>query len=109
MEFSSDAQITKIPGLLEELFQHVLYDEEPIFVSDEATIWDVSVSTPDELPGRCSEHFGIPVSVEDFKRPLWKLLPWQRGGKTVLRVVLGAEAGTDEPQPEHLTHRIPAS
>ena len=32
----------KIPELTQEFFEHVLYDEEPLFISDEATIWDVS-------------------------------------------------------------------
>ena len=75
MEFSSDVEIAKIPGLVQELFEQVLYDEEPLFIGDEATIWDVSVSTPNELLRRCSEYYGVPVSLEDFKKPLWKLLP----------------------------------
>jgi len=75
MEFSSDVEIAKIPGLVQELFEQVLYDEEPLFIGDEATIWDVSVSTPNELLRRCSDYYGVPVSLEDFKKPLWKLLP----------------------------------
>jgi len=47
----------------------VLYDEEPsAFVSDEATIWDVSMApTPDELLVRCSTYYGRPVSLEDLR------------------------------------------
>ena len=75
MEFSSDQEIRKIPDLVDEFFKHVLYDEEPLFVSDEAKIWDVSMATPEELMRRCSEYYGISVSLEDFKQPLWKLLP----------------------------------
>jgi hypothetical protein len=75
MEFSSDIEITKISGLVQELFEQVLYDEEPLFIGDEATIWDVSVSTPSELLRRCSDYYGVPVTLEDFKNPLWKLLP----------------------------------
>jgi len=74
MEFSSDQEIRKIPDLVDEFFKHVLYDEEPFFVSDEAKIWDVSMATPEELIRRCSEYYGISVSLEDFKQPLWKLL-----------------------------------
>jgi len=74
MEFSSDTEIRKIAELLDELFVHVLYDEEPLFVSDEATIWDVSMADPEELLKRMSAYYGNPVSIEDLKQPLWKLL-----------------------------------
>jgi len=74
-EFSSNERMLEISELAEELFQHVLYDEEPLFVSDEATIWDVSMAGPEEVIRRCSDYYGVPVSMEDLKQPLWKLLP----------------------------------
>jgi hypothetical protein len=42
VEFSSDVEMRKIPELAQEFFDQVLFDEESFFVSDEATIWDVS-------------------------------------------------------------------
>ncbi len=74
MEFSSDLEIQKIPGLIKELFEHVLYDEEPLFISDEATIWDVSMAVPEDLLSRVSQYYGKPLSMDDLKQPLWKLL-----------------------------------
>jgi hypothetical protein len=74
-EFSSDERIRKIPALAQEFFEHVLDGEEPFLVSDEATIWDVSMASPEELIRRCSEYAGQPVSLEDLNQPLWKLLP----------------------------------
>ncbi|MBI3658557.1 MAG: hypothetical protein HY232_19305 [Acidobacteria bacterium] len=74
MEFSSAVEIGKIPELVQEFFQHVLYGEEPVFISDEATIWDVSMSTTEELIKRCSEYYGTTISLEDFNQPLWQLL-----------------------------------
>jgi hypothetical protein len=76
VEFSSDQEIQKIPELVREFFEHVLCEEyEPIFVGDDATVWDVSMATPDELLRRCSEYYKTPVSLEDLKKPLVKLLP----------------------------------
>ncbi len=49
MEFTSQVQIQKIPNLVQEFFEHVLPDEKPLFVGDEATVFDVSMSPPDEL------------------------------------------------------------
>lgn len=74
MEFSSDAEMQKIADLKREFFEHILYDEEPVFVSDEATIWDVSMSSADDLIDRCSKYYGIPVRIEDLNQPLWELL-----------------------------------
>jgi hypothetical protein len=75
MEFSSDTKMQEIEELAQEFFEHVISDEEPIFVSDEATIWDVSMAAPEDLVKACSEYYGVPVSMEDLKRPLWELIP----------------------------------
>ena len=73
-EFSPSVEIGKIPALLNEFFEQVLHDEDPLFVSDEAKIWDVSVSTPEELLERCCEYYQVPVTLDDFGKPLWQLL-----------------------------------
>jgi hypothetical protein len=61
MEFSPDGEIEQLQDLVQELFDHVLYDEEPIFISDEATIWDVSMSSPEELIDRLSSYYGATI------------------------------------------------
>jgi hypothetical protein len=73
-EFASDAEINKMPGLVKAFIENILYDEEPVFISDEATIWDVSMSSTEVLIRRCSEHYGINLSVDDLSMPLWKLI-----------------------------------
>jgi hypothetical protein len=75
MEFASNEKTRAIPSLTEALFMHVLSDEDPIFVGDEATLLDVSMAAPNELLKRCSEYYKTPVSLEDLRRPLWQLLP----------------------------------
>ena len=74
LPFSPDVEMQKIPQLTEEFFQQVLYDEEPLFISDEATIWDVSMSTADELIHRIFRYYRKSVSPADLKQPLWKLI-----------------------------------
>ena len=74
-EFSPDVEMQKIPELAQEFFDHVLYDEEPLFISDEATIWDVStVPTAEEVIDRISQYYKKPVTAADLKQPLWKLI-----------------------------------
>jgi hypothetical protein len=35
-DFSPNGEMQKVAPLVQELFENVLYDEEPLFVSDEA-------------------------------------------------------------------------
>jgi hypothetical protein len=75
-EFSPNTEISRVSGLADELFEHVLYDEEPLFVSDEATLWDVSTAGVDEVLERCRKYYRVPLSLEETQQlPLWKLLP----------------------------------
>ena len=47
LEFSPDSQMRRIPEKLAvEFFEHVLLGEQPLFVSDEATILDISLAVP---------------------------------------------------------------
>jgi hypothetical protein len=81
MEFSPDVQVRKYAELFDELFKCVLNDYEPFFVSDEATIYDVSTASPDELLTRLSDYYGRSVSLEDLRQPLWQLLLHLRPGR----------------------------
>lgn len=75
LEFSPDTEMSRVSGLAAELFEHVLYGEEPIFVSDEATLWGVSMSDVDEVLERCRKNYGVPITLEETQQlPLWKLL-----------------------------------
>lgn len=75
MEFASDDKIRAIAPLVEEFSRCVLHDEPPLFISDEATLLDVSMASPEELIKRCAAHYRTSVSKEDLRRPLWQLLP----------------------------------
>jgi hypothetical protein len=59
MEFSSDVEMRKVSGEAQEFFEKVLYDEEPLFVSDEATLWGVWMGDVDEVLERCSTYYGF--------------------------------------------------
>jgi hypothetical protein len=82
MELSSNLEMQKIPELTKDFFEHILYDEHPLFVSDEATILDVSMSAPAVLLTRCSQYYEKPVSMDDLKQPLWKLLRQLNEGRS---------------------------
>jgi len=73
-EFSPAYEMQKVAKLAQELFENVLHDEESLFVSDEATLWDVSMSDVNDVLERIRKYYGVAVTLEDTKQPLWKLL-----------------------------------
>lgn len=75
LPFSSNTEMIRVSMLADELFKNVLYDEEPLFISDEATLWGVAMSDTGEVLERCRNYYGVPVSMEETQQlPLWKLL-----------------------------------
>ncbi len=75
IQFAGDENMRRIAPLAEEFFANILYDEEPLFVSDEATIWDCSLGPDtDKLRERCRNFYGVDLHPHDFKRSLWSLI-----------------------------------
>ena len=74
LKFSPDTEMKKIAGLATEFSKNVLDDEEPLFISDEATVLDVSAAEPEELLSRISSYYGRTIPMADLKQPLWKLI-----------------------------------
>ena len=85
LEFSSDQEMKKIAGLAEEFSKNIL-DDEPLFVSDEATILDVSAAEPEELISRISNYYRRTISMADLKQPLWKLILQLNEGRSAGRL-----------------------
>jgi hypothetical protein len=85
LEFSPGPEMKKIAGLAEEFSKNIL-DEEPFFVSDEATILDVSAAEPEELISRISSYYRRTISMADLKQPLWKLIVQLNEGRSAGRL-----------------------
>jgi hypothetical protein len=81
MKFSADLETSKLGRLLEEFTKNIL-DDEPIFVSDEANILDVSGAEPQELTTRISNYYGKTVSMVELRQPLWKLIRQLNAGRS---------------------------
>ena len=75
VQFSSQTKMKEIEELAREFFDNVIPDQDPIFVSDEAKIWDVSMAGPHELLKACSDFYRVPVSIDDLRLPLSELIP----------------------------------
>jgi hypothetical protein len=72
---ASAVEIEKRSEHAKEFFDAVLAPEErPQFVSDEATLLDISSDDEAELSARCRQHYGVGLDPSDFRLPLWHLL-----------------------------------
>jgi hypothetical protein len=74
LHLASHVEMRKHPEAVKEFCEHILLDYEPLFVSDDAKIWDVTLSPPEELIQRCIDHYGIMLTIEDLDQPLWELI-----------------------------------
>ncbi len=73
--FSFYLKMQEIAALAASFYKNVLFDEEPLFVSDEATLFDVWSGDITEILDRCSQFYGVSVTMEDAQLPLWKFIP----------------------------------
>jgi hypothetical protein len=74
LAFSSSKRTEALGEVVEEFYSKVLFDEEPLFVSDEATVWDIWSGDEEEILARCSNYYGVPVSREETRQPFWKFV-----------------------------------
>jgi hypothetical protein len=49
-------------------------EEQPFFISDEASLWDIFAGDPTELIERVHAHYGVRPDLALFSIPLWQLL-----------------------------------
>ena len=73
METATDEETQRHWGAVERLVQAVCAGEEfPVFISDDATFFDLCASDEDEIVSRLSAS-GITVDRADLSLPVWKI------------------------------------
>lgn len=74
-EFGRTDQIGRRANELRHFLAHLSDDDDrPWFVSDEATVHDIYLGNEVDLVARCQEVYGVTVTAEDFRKPVWQLL-----------------------------------
>jgi len=71
---SGDLEIQLRAADVEHLLRGLLDDEFPVFVSDDASVFDVSSLPAEEIVDRLARAFGVAVSSDDLRLPIWKLV-----------------------------------
>ncbi len=70
-----DTHVQARMAQVEEMLRRVCDEDEfPWFVSDEATLFDVSTLTPEEIVDRLELHYGRRVQLTELRLPIWKLV-----------------------------------
>ena len=72
---ADDEHMRGLEPLAEEFYESILRpDEEPGFVSDEATLLDISLAPEELLIEKIKSHYGKNVTRFDLRRSFWSLL-----------------------------------
>jgi hypothetical protein len=72
---ADDEHMRGLEPLAEEFYESILRpDEEPGFVSDEASLLDISLAPEEVLIEKIKSHYGKTVTKFDLRRSFWSLL-----------------------------------
>lgn len=72
---ADDKNMRRLSGMAEDFFDRILRpDEDPGFVSDEATLLDISLAPEADLIEKVYRQYGRTLTSHDFRRPFWSLL-----------------------------------
>ena len=63
-----------------------MLDTEPLFLSNESTIWDFDLGTAEDIQQRCSVFAGRVVERHELALPLWQLIPLLSSGVGLVQV-----------------------
>jgi hypothetical protein len=75
VNLADDDHMRGLEPLAEEFYASVLRpDEKPGFVSDEATLLDISLAPEELLIDKIKAHYGKTVTKFDLRRSFWSLL-----------------------------------
>jgi hypothetical protein len=75
VSFADSAKIfdrkTALERFVDKMFEP---DLRPWFVSDEATIFDISGDSTEEIVKQIKVHYGVLLTQDQLRMPVWKLL-----------------------------------
>ncbi len=74
-DYGSTTEMDRRPILSQEFYGVAFSTEErPFFVSDCASIYDISPGDETEIVCRCKSHYGVTLTEKHLRMPLWKVL-----------------------------------
>lgn len=74
-EYESSTEMDHRAALAQEFYSVAFSPEErPIFVSDRASIYDISPGDEAEIVSRCESYYGVTITENHLRMPLWEVL-----------------------------------
>jgi hypothetical protein len=87
-DFANSVEINKRKSKISHFTNNILdSEEEAIFVSDEASIYDISTDDEEALLERVEKVYGVILEVNDFLLPIWKLVDLIDSKKSVTKLL----------------------
>jgi hypothetical protein len=84
IDLADDEHMRSLEPLAEEFYENVLRpDEEPGFVSDDASLLDISLAPENLLIDKIKTHYGMTVTNSDLRKSFWLLLSYLNEGRGV--------------------------
>ena len=75
MEMESSVEMDKRAEVAREFYETAFdVNEQPYFVSDGATLYDIFAGDEADLIQRCLERYGVRLGEQHFRLPVWRLL-----------------------------------
>jgi len=76
-QFASTSRIDQREDQLAEFLSVAFLPEDrPLFVSDEASYYDVDAGDDEGVIERCAEHYNVVLTPADLSKPIWQLLDY---------------------------------
>jgi len=76
---SSDEINIRLNDAHEFYFNILDPEEQPFFVSDEASIFDISSDSEEYLIKKCFDYYGVKLTCEQLTLPFWQVLDLLKG------------------------------
>lgn len=73
VELADDAEMAMRKPQAERFFAAIGISEEyrPVFVSDEAALYDIQLEDDALVINRVRKHYGVTITTDDFRVPFW--------------------------------------
>jgi hypothetical protein len=82
IDLADDEHMRSLKPLAEEFYEKVLRpDDEPGFVSDDASLLDTSLAPENLLIDKIKTHYGMTVTNSDLRKSFWLLLKHLNEGR----------------------------
>jgi len=88
--FGPQNQLDQRKDQLDEFLDVVFFPEDrPLFISDEASYFDVDTDDVEDVIGRIASHYKVELKPSDLSKPIWQVLDYLESKRQDIRSCSG--------------------